>query len=269
MSNLTSSKVHVFPFGSTRPTDLQGRSLNEQNITGMIKNLTDYSSYVVSRTTNSSSDVIEFVIQGYYFSADVSGVIVQESPLYASIKIDKDSQGCSYLSGNDAGEKLIPADNKLSKGQYLFTVEEIPHTLKLEYVPQSSDIGKSITIRGLNSNDYVNYKGNPIKPESLNDVSLNILDMSLVTLTLYFNDTNTKNTTISLTVVDEGEFTGVSFDITEPSDDSRHYLKLLDESGKVPAASYLKYNVSSLNIDTSNINQLVDTIVCGNADTLK
>lgn len=107
MSNISSENIHVFPFGTTRNHDRLARVLNEQNITQLVKNMTDYSNYVLRYKNN----IMDFIIQGYYFSADVSEVTEPNKPLYAHINLHTDASNYFYLAGGD-----IEEDNK-----YIFT----------------------------------------------------------------------------------------------------------------------------------------------------
>ena len=107
MSNISSENIHVFPFGTTRNRDRLARVLNEQNITQLVKNMTDYPNYVLHYENN----IMDFIIQGYYFSANISEVKESNKPLYAHIDISTDTSNYSFLTGGDVEE-----DNK-----YIFT----------------------------------------------------------------------------------------------------------------------------------------------------
>lgn len=109
MSVLLSRDIHVFPFGNSRSNDPNARVLNEQNITTLVNKLTDKSNYVIDYTSN----VIEFVIHGYYVKANVSSLINDDlSNLYAKIDITTAEAATStisppnyyYLNGGDSGD---------------------------------------------------------------------------------------------------------------------------------------------------------------------
>lgn len=93
MAYLKSDKIKVFPFGSNRVKNPVDRVLNEQNLTQIIKNVTDYDSYVISYEGN----LIKFVINGYYFEADLTAL--KSRPLYASISVE--GEDYKYLNGGD------------------------------------------------------------------------------------------------------------------------------------------------------------------------
>lgn len=103
MSYVSSDKIHVFPFGTTRTTDRLARVLNEQNLTTIVKNMTDIPNYVLRYENN----IMDFIIQGYYFSADVSEIKENNKPLYAYINLTTDNSGYSYLSGNDTDDGVF------------------------------------------------------------------------------------------------------------------------------------------------------------------
>lgn len=101
--HLKSSEVKVFPFGTTRATDPNGRIFNEQNLAQFVRNVTDKHSYVLSFNDN----ILEFVIDGYYFKSDVSSLLSSTSAgevnIYAFIRIVS-SDGFKYLDGNDESD---------------------------------------------------------------------------------------------------------------------------------------------------------------------
>lgn len=87
--NLNNENIDIFPISALRP-DPTARVLNEMNITGMIRGLTDFPSYVVSKENN----YIEFYIQGYHCYIDITKVLEElsnETSIYAILRIDKSS----------------------------------------------------------------------------------------------------------------------------------------------------------------------------------
>lgn len=104
MSNINapSNNVSVFPFGSKRTSKhhLYDRVLNEHNITTLIKALTSNPNYVVKYENN----VIEFVIQGYYFTLNLDGFESRTLPLYAYINLQDNGTPYKYLSGGDSSD---------------------------------------------------------------------------------------------------------------------------------------------------------------------
>lgn len=166
MSNLASKKIRVFPFGRNRGIiDPHSRVLNEYNISNLVRMLTDSDNYVVSY--NSTDSKMEFVIHGYYFSADLTDVIKQGQPLYATIQLATATNvdpPYEYLSGGDT-----EGENTQFTG-VTFTTEQPKSGLWLQLldnnreVPQTSYVrfkGRSIsnalidieTIRGFSANE--------------------------------------------------------------------------------------------------------------------
>lgn len=104
--NISSNKIQIFPFGTNRASDPYARVMNEQNITRIVKGIVDKSSYVIDY--NSVDNIIEFMIEGYYFKADLTEVLEDSkfntSPVYANIQLKLEtSNGASYryIAGND------------------------------------------------------------------------------------------------------------------------------------------------------------------------
>ena len=98
MAKLLSKDIKIFPFGTTRSLDPYGRVFNEQNVSRIIKNVTDYNSYVISY--DSDKKIIEFMINGYYVVANISSVLTINKPLYATI-VMQDEDAYAHLSGGD------------------------------------------------------------------------------------------------------------------------------------------------------------------------
>lgn len=107
MSCLNSIDVRVFPFGSPRknyyPLD---RVLNEQNLSKIIRNITDKVGFVISY--NSDTNFIEFMLYGYYFEVNLtpfiqsnSDSISKSSGITAYIVISGLDNRYEYLLGND------------------------------------------------------------------------------------------------------------------------------------------------------------------------
>lgn len=130
---LHSNKIHVFPFGSTRKVDPIARIFNEQNLSRLVRNLTDVTGFVISY--DESTNVMEFMLYGYYFKADLTDVIVSGEPLYVSINVQKEFNSSydydefyEYLLGGDTdgtGETVATSEftavtfgNDASEGNY-------------------------------------------------------------------------------------------------------------------------------------------------------
>lgn len=148
MINLLSDKIYVFPFGNIRTNDPTARVLNEQNILKIIQSIVDYDCYVIRYDDEKS--VIEFVISGYYFKADLSdsNLLINNQPLYASIKLSENTI-CSYLLGNDKKE------NNVDK----FTFTGVTFSTSLTDVDQLKSLGFiSLQLLDNNHNVPVNSK---------------------------------------------------------------------------------------------------------------
>lgn len=86
MAYVKSSKIKMFPSSWRRKEYNPEANLNtEENLTNISRRVSaqSYDSYVISKDGNE----ITFVIHGYWFKADLSDVIVDESPLFAKIKL--------------------------------------------------------------------------------------------------------------------------------------------------------------------------------------
>lgn len=113
---LNSEDVRVFPYGQQRPTDPAGRLLNEENITRLVKSINDFDSYVISYENSN----IEFVIAGYYITANISEILPTEEgadkTLWAAIDVASGATSISeegsikrtysYLTGADKDGKF-------------------------------------------------------------------------------------------------------------------------------------------------------------------
>lgn len=100
MAHLKSENLHIFPFGKSRVSDPLARILNEQNITSLLRSMSDFSSYVLKFDSN--KNMMEFVIEGYYFKANLTDIIdeLQGNNIYATINIEE-NKGYTYLDGGD------------------------------------------------------------------------------------------------------------------------------------------------------------------------
>ena len=84
--NLSNENIDIFPISAVRP-DPAARVLNEINITGMIRGLTDFESYVISK----ENDDIEFFIHGYHCRANIKDVLSaagDATSIYAILRIN-------------------------------------------------------------------------------------------------------------------------------------------------------------------------------------
>lgn len=142
---LKSDKVHVFPFGSTRKVEPIARILNEQNISRIVRNLTDVNGFVISY--DEKSKLIEFMIYGYYFKADLSSLVTdyKGKDIHAYIAVSEDSEYEYLLGGDTDGVETDPSSSDFT-GLYINQKPNIPgatvHTLhildKSGKVPENS-----------------------------------------------------------------------------------------------------------------------------------
>lgn len=99
MAYLRSENIKIFPFGSYRNMDPNGRLLNESNLVRLIKSFVDSDSYVISYDKNTKYCV--FVVGGYYCECDLTDVVSEDKDLYAFIKLAKTDNNPYVLDGND------------------------------------------------------------------------------------------------------------------------------------------------------------------------
>lgn len=110
MSYLNSGDVTVFP--STRRTSAyaqRSRLISEMSLTGLINQLTDKKSFVISQTADEST--IKFNINGYYFEVNTAHtkelLVDASSSLYAHVTFDTTTDGYTELSGQDETESEV------------------------------------------------------------------------------------------------------------------------------------------------------------------
>lgn len=277
MSYLPSDKVFVFPFGGNRITDELSRSLSEQNITNIARMLTSYDSYVVNY--DNTSHVIEFVLGGYYFKANVETLLSDATNLYASIVISNSvDNDYKYLAGGDYIDTTIESvtedivsivSDELTKDYTLLTdntILKFNQTLSFCHKMPSSDELK-VTIRRYNPN---NIYGDPDSKETIDvtssstsvDSGYYFFDVYPITsgqdcfVYIQFSDSEDINT----------EFYGVNFTTSEPIGTS-YALKLLTKNNnnwEIPKSSKLKQHSDDIYCSGSygdeNIKNLSDHI---------
>lgn len=145
MYNLPSNNVKVFPFGSPRDNDPLSRVLNEQNLTNIVKHLTDKHSYVVDY----NKPDIKFVIEGYYFEVQLDR---STGPLYAGIELatpadettdykclvggDDTDGSVKLFTGVSLSENLEELEGKFTL-QLLDSVGNVPQESWIRHLPRS------------------------------------------------------------------------------------------------------------------------------------
>ena len=97
---IKSNKLHVFPFGSTRKVEPTARIMNEQNISRLVRNLTDVEGFVIDY--DKSTNIMEFMLHGYYFKVNLSDCLddLSGKDIYAYIAVDVQNN-YEYLLGGD------------------------------------------------------------------------------------------------------------------------------------------------------------------------
>ena len=264
--NLLSSNVHVFPFGTARKTDPLGRVLNENNLTTLVKKLTDKTAYVISDHIETSANTItkalfEFMIEGYYFRADIADVIAVDKPLYACIELS-DVDGYTYLCGNDIIGTVLGGSGQpgspfiLSAGLLDVAVDNT----KVYYTYTFEQAG-TITIQG---NNNLIIEGD-IQTVSTEDDLCVIRGNEGDIITFSLSSVSKQD--VQITVLTPNVFTGLQFytslnDIDNNTTTKKFTLQLLDKDHNVPAESYSRFDAGSVSLT-------VDKIVCGDAATTK
>lgn len=107
MATINSNKILVFPT-TTRTDDYSKRArlMSEMSLTGLINQLTDTDSFVISQSY-SASDVFKFNIHGYYFELSAGALtsvlqtVSASQSLYAHIELTS-SSGYVELYGQDS-----------------------------------------------------------------------------------------------------------------------------------------------------------------------
>lgn len=129
MANLASDKVTVFPSaqranGTSSTEYTYARMTSEGNLTNLIYSLispyTGNDGFVISE----DNKVIEFIIKGYYFKADLSDYTPTGSEIWASINIENLGTLSDYpeLKGKDESDEYtglqITASRNTASGYY-------------------------------------------------------------------------------------------------------------------------------------------------------
>lgn len=101
--NLPSNQIRVFPCANRGASyNLDSRLTTEYNLTNIINQLTDTKKFVITNFVDSDNKVLEFNINGYYFSVSdytniVNNIYLEGTPaeiddcIYAEIFIDENS----------------------------------------------------------------------------------------------------------------------------------------------------------------------------------
>ena len=101
MAKAKSSQVVVFPaalrtYVASSDIKTGAKFTTENNISGIVRSVTDSESYLISpRAVSNSYDFLEFVIHGYYFKVDASDLILTGN-LFAGIRLDASGRLINY-----------------------------------------------------------------------------------------------------------------------------------------------------------------------------
>lgn len=140
---LSSDRVTVFPYSNYRPTQPSSRTLNEYNLSNLVRHLTDYQDYILSYGSN----IIEFILHGYYFKLNLDSIqLSTENPTYAVISMMGEyTDGSEVLNGGDNSKAILSGDGSKSN----------PYELDAGI---SQFIVETSRLRGANNKLYFYYK---------------------------------------------------------------------------------------------------------------
>jgi len=131
-----SKNIRVFP-ASLRTYDGMGKYTTENNLTGIPRSVTDFDSYLLSRTKESSKEKpFRFVIHGYYFEMDDMGFASaiadeRDANMYIHIKVENGQEYSRLVDYEDGGTDL---DNPEGEG-FIFRALMIDNTALDSVVP--------------------------------------------------------------------------------------------------------------------------------------
>lgn len=121
--SIESGKIKIFPCVSRTYSedeiDIKAKLMSEENITNILKSITDNKSYVISYESGNESGKLKFVLNGYYIEltyefndSDTYYAILNYPPDYNSHKIILGDNGNDF-----AGISLV--NSKPDSGEYL------------------------------------------------------------------------------------------------------------------------------------------------------
>lgn len=141
LGNLTPDKVtKVFPCVS-RENDLHSKLISEENITSLVRMVTDNNSFVI----NDSLSDFEFVIDGYYFKVNIAKFFSDNpGPIFAQISY-KSASPYRIIEGDTDGAfgGIIFSTTEPSEGSpylQLWDGEKVPPNSKVKFTLQSTNI---------------------------------------------------------------------------------------------------------------------------------
>ena len=258
--------VQVFPFGKTRRTDLNARVLNEQNITNLVRMLTDKKSYVVN--FDETTHIVEFVVNGYYFKTDLTNIwenfFNEKVPqnVYAYILLNN-VDNYAYLLGGDAINTVAEGAGtsndpfRLVKGRFETTIHG-DATQDFYYMYTFDEDGTLV----IHDNDNIvisSIQGNPTTDSGKVIFEGDKSDVIKFSVRLAINKISAE---FSVDVLYSAKFDGITFTTDEPSVEHKLHLFAPEGDGLiVPSESFLKFNERSLDVTLKDI----ESITCGTA----
>ena len=263
---LNSDDVQVFPFGKKRHHDPNARVLNEQNITNLVRMLTDRKSYVVS--FDEENKVIEFVINGYLFKTDVSElweVFTKNKAVYAAIDLATTDDEYSYLKGGDSISTILGGKGSsedpflLNEGRFTTVIERKGETDHDTYFKYTFSADGSVTIYDNDDIIISNVPEDHISKD--NKIIIQGTQGRVVEFCISLA-TNSSKGNVCMDLLYADKFDGIRFMFETPEEE--FYLKLFEETAsgiKVPVDSFLKFEQSSIGSSIES----VEFINCGTA----
>lgn len=106
-----SGNIRVFP-ASLRTYNGMGKYTTENNLTGIPRSVHDYSSYILSRTKESTTEKpFRFMIHGYYFELDdmgfdSTGESLADANYYLEIRVENTHEYSRLVDTEDGGTDL-------------------------------------------------------------------------------------------------------------------------------------------------------------------
>lgn len=258
--------VQVFPFGKTRRQYPNARVLNEQNITNLVNMIADKKSYVVS--FDDSTKILEFVINGYYFRADLTTLCEEfiNKNIYAYITLN-DSNGYSYLSGGDQVTTVSEGDGTsehpfiLNNGRFEMSINNMGTYFTYEFKQNGTIVIYSDESILLESSSIT-----PSEDETKQSIKIEGNTGDKVIFSIRANEGYSVGN-LAIDVIHSGVFTGVQFTDkefdTSENQYKLHILEPYDDTHQIPADSCKKFYSSSISGLITDLD--IDIINCGTA----
>lgn len=137
--SISSENIFVFPCVSrSKDYELKAKLMSEENITNIIKSITDSPSYIIDYDKNTK--ILEFVIDGYYFKLTE---FTPSGTQYAVLKYKADTpKEIKIIDGDNTNNQfngLTIETSQPKSGTYLLISEnnEIPDRSKIKFSRES------------------------------------------------------------------------------------------------------------------------------------